>query len=53
METDKRGGLGRKPLCAMCELKTTYTLSTERSGIDRWTKRETMQEIDREKGEIE
>lgn len=43
METDKRWVLGRKPLCAMCELKTMYTLSPESSRIDRWIREETIQ----------
>lgn len=45
--------MDRKPLCVVCELKTMYPLSTERSRIDRWTEGETMEEIDREKAERE
>lgn len=43
----------RKLLCAMCELKTMYPLSAERSRIDRWIEAATMEEIDRERGERE
>ncbi len=37
----------------MCKLKTMHPLSTERSRIDRWIEGETMEEIDRERGERE
>lgn len=40
-------------LCAMCELKTMYPRSTERSTIDRWIEGGTMEEIDSERGESE
>lgn len=49
METDKRAGLERKLLYAMCELKTMHPLSTERSRSDGWIEGETMQETDRER----
>lgn len=40
----------KKPLCALCELKTMHPLSTERSRIDRWMEGGRMEEIDRERG---
>lgn len=56
METDKgRGGcvMEGRLLCAMCELKTMYPHSAERSTIDRWIEGGTMEEIDSERGERE
>ena len=37
----------------MCELKTMHPLNAERTRIDGWTARETMEEIDREREEKE